>query len=241
MKAFKQINLRTETRIVWSTAVALCFASFFIVLSPIFAQDEVNPQPDVKIDVKKEYDDQGRLVKIDSARTWCWSGKHFTQEQVDSIMEKMHHGFDHFYHGFEDRFNHLHFPDFSPFENYWDFDGTDSTVTHPFENFFNEDFFSRFHHFEPPTFPGHWDFPLNDSTGISFFDYDSFEEYFEENHKDRFDDFKLRFDEYHKEHQKLIEKYFGEPIQEEKEENGTRPKESNQEQSPVNKSKTGTI
>jgi len=79
MKAYKPINLSFEKRIVFSYAVLLCFVCSFIVLSPVLAQDNDKNEPEVKIDIKKEYDEQGNVIGYDSTYSWCWHGKNFNQ------------------------------------------------------------------------------------------------------------------------------------------------------------------
>ncbi|MEZ5197366.1 MAG: hypothetical protein R2764_13505 [Bacteroidales bacterium] len=179
MKAFKQINFSYEYRMVFSYAAVLCMASFFIVLSPVLAQDDVNQnKPEVKIDIKKEFDDMGNIIFFDSVYSWSWNGHDFPVGKLDSLFESLNHGLENF------------------------------------------DFSNRFHFH---------DFPL-DSVNISYFNFEDFQKRFDENFnvddffldkellkKFQFDnrEFMERFRQYSEEHQKLIEKYFRQPNNEE--------------------------
>lgn len=217
MKAFKQISYAYENKIVFGYAGIMSLLSFFILLSPVLAQDNepLRPdQPNVHYDVKKEYDKDGNLTGYDSAMIWYWSGNGTAMYDFDSLFEQFGKQFD----------------------------------------FFNEQWnWSGLHTF--PSIP----FPLNDSLGLSFYNFDDFSKYFDEefNRTKPFDDyeslkelhgqldeFMKRYQEYQKEHQKLIEKYFGKP------DNGnvnaeaeaqSKPQNLKSPVAPVDKNKSGTI
>ena len=138
MKAYKQINLQFEYRMVYSYAALLCFISFFILLSPILAQEESDPnQPEVRIDIKKEYDSLGNIAFYDSVYTWSWNGHDFPTEKLDSLFENLNNGFQNI-----DFSNRLHFRDF-PFDStnlsYFNFEDLQQYVD---KNFHFEDFLS---------------------------------------------------------------------------------------------------
>jgi hypothetical protein len=193
MKAFKQLDFNTENKIVFSYAGIMCLLGFFILLSPVFAQDDSiqSNQPKVHIDVKRQYDQNGNLSEYDSIYSWYWSGKGGLPSgfgSVDSLRYSSH-------------------PDL--FNQDWPFDLN----------------------FQFPDFPGLFDYnvPLNDSLGISFHDFDELQKYFEDNfdfksmmpdeeffkkYDQQHDEFMERYRKYQKENQKLIEKYFGRPLQE---------------------------
>ena len=245
MKAFKQINLNIENRMVFSYAAILCFLCSFIILNPLFGQekeDQNSNKPEVKIDVQKEFDEQGNVVGYDSSYNWYWSGKEFTNMSFDSIFEHFHDDFNRWNNNFER--NH-----FKPF-GYFHYQGKqwnriDSSLYADLEDLFDEEFMARFS-FESK------DFQFYDSTLTSLFDFEEFDQNF------KIDDFlgnkelfeKLnrnqekymdRIKEYQKEHQQLIEKYFIKP----KDNNDPDIKIDQNKYSPKNKNvksdKTGRI
>jgi hypothetical protein len=215
MKAFKQISYTYENKIVFGYAGIMSLLSFFILLSPVLAQDDepvLPDQPNVHYDVKKEYDKDGNLTGYDSAMIWYWSGEGAAMYNFDSLFEQFDKQFDFF-------------------NDQWNWSGLDSFPSIPF--------------------------PFNDSLGISFYNFDDLSKYFDEefNGTKHFDDFESlkelhgqhdefmeRFEEYQKEHQKLIEKYFGKPeqlngIKEPKSE----PQKLKSPEAPVEQNKSGTI
>lgn len=206
MKAYKQINLSFEKRIVFSYAALLCFVCSFIVLSPVFAQEsdeKTKNDPDVQIDVNKEYDEHGNVIGYDSTYTWCWHGNNFSKFH-DSVYG--------------------HFKNCFP-PHVWHFKDMDSSLY----SYFDDDWFKKFN-FEPPHIPNfhHFDIPFHDSLGISFHNFHDMHKFFEdefdigqylpdENYFEQFQEkhseFMERFNDYQKEHQKLLEKYFKQPYQ----------------------------
>ncbi len=216
MKAFRQINLQLENQMVFSYAAILCFLCSFIILNPLFGQenDEQDSKPEVRIDVNKEYDENGNVVGYDSTYKWFWSGKEITNMNFDSIFEKFHNDFEHWNDNFER--NHLHsFGYFHYPGGQWNH--FDSSLYSNLNDLFDEEFMDRFNF-------NHDYFRFSDSTFTSYFNFEDFDQKF------NMDDFlgnqelleKLnedqevymeRFREYQKEHQQLIEKYFGEPQQ----------------------------
>ncbi len=216
MKAYKPINLSFEKRIVFSSAVLLSFICSFIVLSPVIAQESDKDEPDVRIDVEKEYDEQGNIIGYDSTYTWSWHGKDF-DEFHDSI-------FSHFKHCW-------------PSQN-WQWHEMDSSL----HSYFNNDWFDRFH--------------FHDSLGISFHDFDDMHLFFEEEFdigeylpdekffeefNQKHSEFMESFDEYQKEHQKLIEKYFRQPYHKGDSEPESEPNKYSPDQSKPDNSKSGKV
>jgi hypothetical protein len=216
MKAFKQINLNFENRIVFSYAAILCFLCSFIILNPLFGQekDDSEPiKPEIKIDVNKEYDEHGNIIGYDSTYSWYWSGKANSTLNFDSIFKHFQDDFDHW----GDCYKRSHFEPFGHFHHPgWRWNDIDSSLSSNLDYFFDEEFMDRFNFHNK-------NFPFNDSTIISFFDFEGFDqkfnpdeylndrELFEKFDKNR-EDYLDRFRKYHEEHQKLIEKYFGEPL-----------------------------
>jgi len=232
MKAHRSINLSFEKRIVFSSALLLSFICSFIILSPVIAQeneDESRSDPDVQIDIKKEYDEHGNVIGDDSSYIWSWHGKHF------------------------DNFNDFHDSVYSHFKhcwpsNTWHWPELDSSL----HSYFDDDWIDRFHFHMPPL--PHFNFPFHDSLGISFHNFDDMHRFFEEefdieeylpDEKDleqfqkRNKKFMERFDEYQKEHQKLIEKYFRQPYQ--KEEKEADPNRSSPDKEKTENNKTGKV
>lgn len=203
MKAFKQINLSFENRMVFSYAAILCFLCSFIILNPLFGQekeDQNSNKPEVKIDVQKEFDEQGNVIGYDSTYSWYWSGKEITNMNFDSIFESFHEDFDHW----GDCFKRNHFEPFGHFYHPgWQWNDLDSSLYSGLDQIFDKEFMDRFN-FQTEHFPFH------DSTIASFFDFEGFDQKFRKNQKDYLN----RLKEYHEEHQQLIEKYFGEPFKE---------------------------
>jgi hypothetical protein len=106
-----------------------------------------NNQPDVKIDVKKQYDEKGNMVIYDSIYSWSWSGNPDDMD-IDSLMNKFRHHLEIYNYYDGDIFPHSfilpQFPDVNPESFFgtedsilsWDFDN-DTTL----KNFFFDDFF----------------------------------------------------------------------------------------------------
>jgi hypothetical protein len=147
-----------------------------------------NGQPDVKIDVRKEYDEKGNMILYDSIYSWSWSG---SQDDMafDTLMDNFRHHLEIYNYHEGDFFPHSFVlpqspginPEFSP--------GDKDTV--PSQDFgeylqeFFDDFLYGFHNF--PGFP-EWDFqPLSpdDTTGLWYDPFDNFfpDDYLEEMEK----------------------------------------------------------
>jgi len=227
MKAFKQINFSRETRIVFSYAGLMCILGFFILLSPVLAQDDSvhTGQPRVHIDVKKQYDQQGNLSLFDSVYSWYWSGKDGLPDEYDSLFKHFHKPYFGFGYGYHP------LPPLMP--GYYGSDSADSLRYSWYDHFFGKDWPDEFRYPFPdfPNFPDlyDWDLQLDDSLGISFYNFGDMQKYF----RDKFDfkdmmpdeeyfrqlykqheDFIKRYRQYQEENQKLIEKYFGNPMSE---------------------------
>jgi hypothetical protein len=249
MKAYKQIDLTKETRIVMSYAGTLCLLGFFIILSPVFAQEDSvsGNQPKVHIDVKRQYDQNGNLSQYDSVYSWYWSGKGHLPMEYDSLFSQF------YFPDFGFRQGQRGLPPLMPYgpEN----DSTDTLNYSLHDHFFNDEWLDNF---DFPDFPGfyNWDGTPDDSLGISFHNFDDMQKYFEdkfgfknlmpdEDYFKKFDrqhdDFIKRYRKYQEENQKLIEKYFGSPL--EKNDSITSPKpDNNTPQKMDNKTgKHGTI
>lgn len=218
MKAFKQINLKLENRMVFSYAAMLCFLCSFIILNPLFGQqedDKNSNKPGVRIDVNKEYDENGNVIGYDSTYSWFWSGKEITNMNFDSIFESFNDNFKHW----NDKYEKNHFEPFGYFHyprGQWN--DLDSTLYSDLKDLFDGEFMDRFNFNK-----NHFQF--YDSTITSYFDIEKFDQkfnmddflynqkLFEKYNMDQEADME-RFREYQKEHQQLIEKYFGQPKQE---------------------------
>jgi hypothetical protein len=222
MKAFKQIDLSRETRIVFGYAAMMCLLGFLILLSPVFAQDDSlqTIEPKVHIDVKRDYDPYGNLSRYDSVYSWYWSGRGNLPEEYDSIFRQFYDPNLGFGSG------HKSVPPLMPY--YPEGDSADSLRYSLFDYYFGRDWFNNF------WFPFHdvpgmydWDLPFDDSLGISFYDFDDMQKFFDKrfDHKDmvpdeeyfrkldkQHKDFMDRYKQYMEENRKLIEKYFGNPL-----------------------------
>ncbi len=220
MKAFKQIDLSFEKRIVFSYSAIVAVFSFFIMLSPLFAQDVDSTQSNPKIhwDVKKQLDKNGNITSYDSVYSWEWNGNNLSGVQMDSLFRN----FDHHFRFFGDQGN----LGFNHFEPLMPPNGDSTLAGNPDSSFFKHFGFSPdFFNFNMP----------GDSLGISFFDFNDLGNFFNntpfdfpdlnggqlapvnpgdkslEPYRKSHEDFMKRYNEYLKEHQKLIEKYFGNP------------------------------
>jgi hypothetical protein len=227
MKAFNQIDMSTEKRVLLSYASILSILSFFILLSPLFGQerDTLHNKPEVCIDIKKDFDEDGNLTGYDSSYSWFWSGKDLIPVDVDSLIRhfRKHSG------GFgflwsEDPFRFYPITPDSLWSRYKNFDQPDSSRYSYLDEFFNDDFFERFDLFIPPyPYYHRWDYHKDDSLGISYFDNEYWDRFFDEhlnreglNEKlqEQQRNFEERYEKYLEEHRKLIEKYFNTPYQE---------------------------
>jgi hypothetical protein len=98
---------------------ALYTLTFFAVaIAPIFGQDpDPDPnrhEPEEKVDVKREFDEDGNIIKYDSTYSWSWSGEDFMdeemrrkfQDKMDQLREEMEMFSDEFISGFhwDDKF-----------------------------------------------------------------------------------------------------------------------------------------
>lgn len=201
MKAFKQININFENRLVFSYAAILCFLCSLIVLNPLIGQEHEKTdsnKPEVKIDVQEEYDAKGNITGIDSTYVWYWSDKECITQNLDSLFENLGEDFnqwgDYLGRNHFEPFNHLHPPE-------WQWNNIDSSL---YSDLFDEEFLDQFN------FNNEY-FPFHDSTIVSYFDFEEFNQKFNEKHSDYLE----RLKNYHEEHQKLFEKYFGESFNEE--------------------------
>lgn len=203
MKAFKQINLNFENRLVIIYAAILSFVCSLIVLNPLFGQEQKNAdsnRPEVKIDVQKEFDEYGKITGYDSTYTWFWSGNEITEMNLDSIFENFEEDFG----DWEDYFNRHHYQPFGQYQHPdWQWKETDSLLHSSLNDLFDKEFMDSFDF-------NTRNFPFYDSTISSYFDFEEFSQQFNEGQNDYLD----RLKKYQEEHQKLIEKYFGEPFPE---------------------------
>lgn len=201
MKAFKQINLSFENRLVFSYAAILCFLCSFIVLNPLFGQVQEKAdsnRPEVKIDVQKEFDEQGNVIGYDSTYSWYFSGKKLTNFDFDSIFE----GSQDYFNDWNKYFDRKYFKQYSQLlYQDWQWQNLDSSMFSDLGNLFDEEFLDQLN------FRNEY-FPFYDSS-ISF-NFEEFSHQFKEDHNDYFE----RLKNYQEEHQQLIEKYFGEPFKE---------------------------
>ncbi len=225
MKAFKQINLNFENRMVFSYAAILCFLCSLIVLNPLFGQDHEKTdsnRPEVKIDIQEEFDANGNITGIDSSYIWYWSDKECTTQNLDSLFKNLGEDFNqwenYFYRNHFEPFNHLHHPE-------WQWNNLDSSL---YSDIFDKEFLDQFN------FDNDY-FPFYDSTITSYFDFQEFNQQFNEKHSDYLE----RLKNYQKEHHKLFEKYFGESFNEDEPD----VKYDQQKYTPkkINSEKTGRI
>ena len=58
------------------------------ISGPLFAQtDKKTNEPKVEIKIKKQYDNNGKLIGYDSTYSWSWSGSGALPEGADSMFE----------------------------------------------------------------------------------------------------------------------------------------------------------
>jgi hypothetical protein len=137
--------------------VAYTLIIFCLTISPIFCQDD-NPdsttnEPDEKIDVKKEFDEDGNIIKYDSSYSWSWLGDDFMDDEMLQIFQEKMHELQERMELFEDEFSSkFHFDEdfLKEFEEYHkdfkiNFDDSTFCRDH-FEEFFNNRDF-EFHGF----------------------------------------------------------------------------------------------
>jgi hypothetical protein len=258
MKAYKQISYACENKIVFGYAGIMSLLSFFILLSPVFAQDDEpmqQGQPKVHYDVKKEYDKDGNLTGYDSAMIYYWSDKGTGIPDFDSLFEQFSQQFDS-YNNQWDWSGIQPFPFQPPLQRFHYWNEPDSSAIFPNDslnfNFHFDDFWSQI----TPT-PFQWNFPFDDSLGLSFYNFDDFSKFFDkefdgsehlddpeslEDFQSQYDQFMEKFQEYQKENQKLIEKYFGNPEQlKENVEPQSEPQNLKPAAAPIDKNKSGTV
>lgn len=235
MKAYKQINYSFENKVVFSYAGMLCLLGFFILLSPVFAQEDEHQQknePKVHYDVKKEYDKDGNLTGYDSTYSWQWSGEGWNMP-ADSMLEQLNQHFR-FLDGPWDWSGMEPFHNLGPNDRQWFWnDGDSSVLNHPDSTYNKYLFDEPWSNISP--MPGQWNFPFNDSIGLSFFGFDDLSKLFDEGfdmnqfnpdkkdlkkYEKNQDEFLEKFREYQKEQQKLFEKYFGKPEDSQPDQNG---------------------
>ena len=183
MRAFKQINLKSEKRLVISYATALSLIGCLIIFSPVFAQDQDSTSlvPRTHVEVHRNYDAQGNLEEFDSTWSQTWNSGNLDQATFDSLFSQ----FNMFGSGF----------------NPWVLNPNDSIPMEPFG--FNEDFFGDF---DFPTIdslnPGGFNQPrINGSSHADSLDLHTFQEQYMQM-MERMNQFRLK-------HRKLMEEYFG--------------------------------
>jgi hypothetical protein len=218
MKAFKQLSYSKEKRMVFSYAGIMSLLSFFILLSPLFAQDDENVrqnEPKVHIDVKKEFDENGNISRFDSTYSWYWSVKGNDLADFDSLFDDFNLQFD----LFGDQFNGIVIPQLPPFHYFRYDDENDSSgyFFHDFDDmhkFFNKDFDLK------KMIP---------------------DKEFIERYQKEHEAFLERYKEYQKEHQKLIEKYFRLNENNDETKPKAEPDNFKSPEKPDSRSKTGKI
>lgn len=227
----KAINQRTiienGARWMFGYSIVLSVLAVLIIVRPVFAQIDQSAdtlKPDVKIDVKKEYDENGNLSMYDSTYRWSWHGNSIPWIDVDSLFGGMGYGFppEGMYNLFSP-FQPFHppMPDFFPFSDTSDWDWASPDYFHDFDSLYS---YKR--GTPPPPFPGYfWGMP-QDSAGQGYhgwndyfgppdnFDFDKYmkkrEDLFEKFREEQLE-FHNRYNDYLREHEKLIEKYFRQP------------------------------
>ena len=134
MKAHRQITFQKEHRLVWSYTAFLAVAAIFLMMRPVLAQDK-EELPDVKLEIHKEYDEQGRLVGADTLRTWTWSGNEFSGKAFDSVWRNLDMDLRDL---FPRSFDASGFAG-PPLHRFWHWNGEDSTAWSYLEDVFDED------------------------------------------------------------------------------------------------------
>jgi hypothetical protein len=207
MKAYRQITFQRENRLVWSYTAFLLIAGIFIMIRPVLAQDE-NPDPEFRVDVKKEYDVHGNLTHLDTVRSWTWSGEEYSIDAFDSIWRHMGgHPHDFLPRNFNSC-GFLGFPPGPPLSGSWLWNPEDSTAYPFLDEIFDKDFLKgTWNGF----IPSHvrWSAP-GDTIDFSCREPGFNEEYFED-YLNQLNDLEDRMEHYMQEHHQLIEKYFSPP------------------------------
>jgi len=212
MKTKFASKMLEPVRMVWVYAVVMSAAAIFTVLSPALAQVDKPEcdEPEIRWDVKKDYDRDGRLSRYDSTWTWSWQGHGQPPLDMDSLFGHFHEGFEGFGQmpGFDwDEFmmpfddwpdwpGMPPMPAFPPFR-YHPY-GSDTSFDMPFGDpwYHNTDSLPGAEHFywQQPGFPFGGPYPP--------------ERFYDDEDLKGMKDFDRRYREYLEEHRKLIEKYF---------------------------------
>lgn len=210
MKAYKQINLQTERRLIWTFTSLLIFMGVFIMITPVFAQFEDHAaDADARTEVNIVYDEDGNHVGSDTVQNWYWADKKCSQQEFDSIWQNIAKDFKEYFPGNIDDIGFHNFPHGPPTHNFWHWNESDSSAFSYLDGYFDEDFLNEFNGRFPDSLAfQNWTFH-QDSLLHSFQDFDFFDNTFHE----KFDDFNERFQNYNEEHRQLIDKYFGDPVE----------------------------
>lgn len=92
MKAFNQFDFKKEQGALWTYLSILSLVCFFIMLKPVFGQvdDSIEDKSQLKMEVEKEYDDDGNLTGYDSSWSWYGEDSHYYASKHDSVWTKFH-------------------------------------------------------------------------------------------------------------------------------------------------------
>ena len=97
--------------------ILVLMLSGFILTGESAAQKKDKDQPRINIDVKREYDDHGNIIRYDSSYSYSWSGNADDMD-TDSLLKEFHHHREIYSFNNGDFFPHDFmfpwYPDFNP-------------------------------------------------------------------------------------------------------------------------------
>ncbi len=92
MKAFKQFDFKMEQRALWSYLSFLSLICCLIMFTPVFGQevDSIEDKAHLKMEVEKEYDDNGNITGYDSSWNWHGGNNQHYDFKHDSVWTQFH-------------------------------------------------------------------------------------------------------------------------------------------------------
>ncbi|MCF8378139.1 MAG: hypothetical protein K9H49_01100 [Bacteroidales bacterium] len=207
MKAYKQFSFQKEKKFLLSYAFCLIILGFTIMFSPVLAQDKesLNNEPTLRVEVKKEYDETGNLVNVDSTMIWSWNGIDFNFDQLDSSYNEWNDlYFDFFHKNQKPGLGFFGVPPGPPLHRFWDWNEDDSSAISKLDEIFEEkfsDWYDR-NFFMPPQID------LNDTLNPGKPEDPN---YTLREFNNKFEQHLQRMQEYMRERDALFDRYYGEP------------------------------
>jgi len=115
-----------KSKLIYVYTILMSLLSIFFIVDPVLAQtdtDDKERQPEKKINIIIEYDDEGNITKYDSSYSWSWSGS-ISSYDFDSIMDGFDHHLDNFHFYMDESMSHMDEYFINPFSNHY----IDSTI-----------------------------------------------------------------------------------------------------------------